>query len=114
MRGGCAAGCTSPAEDAAARANPPGGLTGSTLRQPHAKRCSARSVIGGRSRGGSTQGGVCGKVGWRSLEAWLAQLAERDDRPAAALRGPLIEKANEVELLGIPRHPNASILTGAT
>jgi hypothetical protein len=53
---------------------------------------------------------VRGKVTPRTLDGWLAQLAERDDRPAAAaaLRGRLIEKANVVELLGIPRHPNAS------
>jgi hypothetical protein len=45
---------------------------------------------------------VSGKVAPRTLDGWLAQLAERDDRPAAAaaLRGRLIEKANEVELLG--------------
>jgi hypothetical protein len=45
---------------------------------------------------------VCGKVTPRTLDGWLAQLAERDDRPAAAaaLRGRLVEKANEVELLG--------------
>ena len=43
---------------------------------------------------------VRGKVTGRSLEAWLAQLAQRDDRPAAlqALRGRLIEKVNEVEM----------------
>jgi hypothetical protein len=44
---------------------------------------------------------VRGKVARRSLDAWLAQLAERDDRPAAAaaLRTRLVEKAGEVELL---------------
>jgi hypothetical protein len=43
-----------------------------------------------------------GRVGGRSLEAWLAQLAEREDRRAAAeaLRGRLVEKVNEVELGG--------------
>ena len=45
---------------------------------------------------------VRGKVAGSSLEAWLAQLAHRDDRQAAAeaLRARLMEKAEEVELLG--------------
>ena len=45
---------------------------------------------------------VRGKVARRSLESWLVQLADRDDRPpaAAALRARLVEKANDVELLG--------------
>jgi hypothetical protein len=45
---------------------------------------------------------VRGKVTDRSLEAWLAQLAERDDRPAAAeaLRARLVEQVNELELGG--------------
>lgn len=38
----------------------------------------------------------------RSLEAWLAQLAKRDDqcRAADALRARLVKKVNEVELIG--------------
>ncbi|MCA1701456.1 MAG: hypothetical protein LC790_22185, partial [Actinobacteria bacterium] len=42
---------------------------------------------------------VRGKVCGRSLESWLARLAESDDRPGAAeaLRARLVEKANEVE-----------------
>ena len=45
---------------------------------------------------------VRGRVTRRSLEAWLAQLAEREDRRAAAeaLRARLVEKVNEVELAG--------------
>jgi hypothetical protein len=45
---------------------------------------------------------VRSKVTGRSLEAWLRQLAEGDDRLAAAetLRARLVEKTNEVELLG--------------
>jgi hypothetical protein len=45
---------------------------------------------------------VRGRVTRRSLEAWLAQLAERDDRGGAAeaLRARLVEKTNEVELGG--------------
>jgi hypothetical protein len=45
---------------------------------------------------------VRGRVATRSLDSWLAQLAERDDRQAAAeaLRARLIEKVNEVELDG--------------
>jgi hypothetical protein len=45
---------------------------------------------------------VRGKVTKRSLEAWLAQLAEAGDRRAAveALRARLVEKTNEVELGG--------------
>jgi hypothetical protein len=43
-----------------------------------------------------------GNVTGRSLEAWLSQLAEGDDRRGAAetLRARLVEKTNEVELLG--------------
>ena len=45
---------------------------------------------------------VRGRVSGRSLDAWLAQLAERDDRRAAAeaLRARLVDKTNEVELGG--------------
>jgi hypothetical protein len=45
---------------------------------------------------------VRGRVTKRSLESWLAQLAEREDRAAAAeaLRTRLVEKTNEVELGG--------------
>jgi hypothetical protein len=50
---------------------------------------------------------VRGKVSARSLESWLAQVAEGGDRRDAvrALRARLVEKANEVELLG--RHEAA-------
>jgi hypothetical protein len=43
-----------------------------------------------------------GKVTTRSLEAWLAQLADPGDRRAVAksLRARLVEKTNEVELGG--------------
>jgi hypothetical protein len=43
-----------------------------------------------------------GKVTGRSLETWLEQLAEGDDRRSAAetLRSRLVEKTHEVELLG--------------
>jgi hypothetical protein len=43
---------------------------------------------------------VRARVTGRSLEAWLAQLAHRDDRRTAAeaLRARLVEKTNEVEL----------------
>jgi hypothetical protein len=45
---------------------------------------------------------VRGKVTGRSLDSWLTQLAEGDDRRGAAetLRARLVEKTNEVELLG--------------
>jgi hypothetical protein len=45
---------------------------------------------------------VRGKVTKRSLDSWLAQLSERDDRRAAAeaLRARLVEKVNEVQLGG--------------
>jgi hypothetical protein len=45
---------------------------------------------------------VRGKVTRRSLDSWVAQLSERDDRRPAAeeLRARLIEKVNEVELGG--------------
>jgi hypothetical protein len=45
---------------------------------------------------------VRGKVRGRSLEAWLTHLADSDDRRGAAktLRARLVEKTNEVELLG--------------
>ena len=45
---------------------------------------------------------VRGKVSRRSLEGWVAKLAEGDDRQASAeaLRRRLVEKANEVELVG--------------
>jgi hypothetical protein len=45
---------------------------------------------------------VRGKVTQRSFNAWVAELAEQEDRRAAAeaLRRRLVEKANEVELIG--------------
>jgi hypothetical protein len=45
---------------------------------------------------------VRGRVTRRSLDSWLEQVAERDDRHAAAeaLRARLVEKVNEVELGG--------------
>jgi hypothetical protein len=53
-------------------------------------------------------------AGGQTLARGLAgQCAERDDRPAAAtaLRARLVEQANEVELVAIPRRSNAGILT---
>ncbi|MDQ3646984.1 MAG: hypothetical protein M3433_00070 [Actinomycetota bacterium] len=46
--------------------------------------------------------GVRGKVSGRTLEGWLTKLAGVEDRRAAAeaLRGRLIEKVDEVELVG--------------
>jgi hypothetical protein len=45
---------------------------------------------------------VRGKVASARFEARLAQLAQQDDRPAAAaaLRARLVQRASEVELLG--------------
>ena len=45
---------------------------------------------------------VRGRVTKRSLDSWLAQLAERGDRHTAAeaVRTRLVEKVNEVELGG--------------
>jgi hypothetical protein len=92
----------------------PRGRTGKRRAATATRRCGRWPVVCGESALEALNAQQLGKLAFllecavrrrvtrRSFDSWLAQLAERDDRHAAAeaLRARLVEKVNEVELGG--------------